>query len=250
MPRKPRQLSCTNTYHVVIRGLDRQIMFENDRDYRKYLDILFYYKQECGFLLYAYCLMTNHIHLILKIETVPLETIFRKINTHYSVWFNMKYQRTGPLQQGRYYSEPIQDETYLLTAIRYVHRNPVNAGMESEVGTDYPWSSIWEYINQESTLTDVDKTYELFSAEYFVEYCRYHTDETCLDIDTIKKRIPDDVAKEIIFDVTNCQTSTEFQNLSLADRDTAIRKCRKQGISIRQLNRLTGIPKGVIERIK
>ena len=90
MSRKPRELSPTNIYHVVIRGADRQILFEEKTDYQKYLHILEYYKSECNFELYAYCLMSNHIHLIIHINDIPLSSVFRRINTSYAVWFNMK----------------------------------------------------------------------------------------------------------------------------------------------------------------
>ncbi len=115
MPRKPRAISESNIYHVVIRGADRQQMFEEKNDYDKYLDILSYYKKECQFEIYAYCLMSNHVHLLIHTSNTPLATVFRRINTRYAVWFNMKYDRTGFLQQGRYYSEPVNDERYLLT---------------------------------------------------------------------------------------------------------------------------------------
>ena len=106
MPRKARLKSTSNVYHVVIRGANRQQMFEDRKDYLKYLDILEYYKRECNYSIYAYCLMSNHVHLLIYTPVTPLEMIFRRINTRYAVWFNMKYDRTGYLQQGRYYSEP------------------------------------------------------------------------------------------------------------------------------------------------
>lgn len=127
--------------------------------------------------------MSNHVHLILRTDTTPLDTVFRKINTHYSLWFNMKYQRTGPLQQGRFYSEPIEDAAYLLTAIRYVHRNPAKSGLEGEVGASYPWSSMHEYIKRDAFLTDIDKTYELISPDDFLEFCRYNPEENAENVD-------------------------------------------------------------------
>ena len=73
MPRKPRAISESNIYHVVIRGADRQQMFEEKNDYVKYLDILSYYKKECQFEIYAYCLMSNHVHLLIHTSNTPLD---------------------------------------------------------------------------------------------------------------------------------------------------------------------------------
>ena len=90
MPRNSRRKSGTLTYHVVIKGADRQLLFEEAKDYEKYLEIIDYYKQECQFELFAYCLMSNHVHLLIRHSPeFPLETIFRRINTAYAVWFNM-----------------------------------------------------------------------------------------------------------------------------------------------------------------
>lgn len=248
MPRKARKLSNTKIYHVVIRGMDHQTLFEETKDYIKYLDLLAFYKEECKFDLYAYCLMSNHVHLILRTNDTPLDTIFRKINTHYAGWFNMKYHRCGHLQQDRFYSEPINDNLYFLTAIRYVHRNPFKAGIETSPGASYKWSSIYAYLNNDSNLVDIDYVYKLISPHNFLNYNNVNTDDTCLDIDQTPKRLPDDVAKDILFLISNCKTSTEFKELSLSDRNKYLKSAINKGISIRQLNRLTGISIGIIQR--
>lgn len=156
MPRNSRQRSSTRTYHVVIKGADRQLLFEEPRDFKKYLEIVEYYKQECQFELFAYCLMSNHIHLLIRhAPECPLETIFRRMNTTYAVWFNMKYNRTGVVQNGRYFSEPVETKRYLLTVVKYIHFNPTKAGMEKAPGSSYPWSSFYDYQNQSGELTDI-----------------------------------------------------------------------------------------------
>lgn len=249
MPRKPRKKSSTGVYHIVIRGLDRQIMFECEKDYLKYLDILSYYQIECNFELYAYCIMSNHIHLAIKIKDTNLETIFKKINTHYAVWFNMKYQRTGHLQQDRFYSEPIEDIEYLHNVIRYIHRNPINAGLENAPGETYKWSSIHEYLNCSSQITNIHFLLSFISHNAFINFTNLDSDDICLDIDNIQKRIPDDVAKEILHEITGGANSTDFQNLKLNERNNSIKLAYNKGLSIRQINRLTGISRGIIERI-
>lgn len=131
MPRHSRTKSGTRIYHVVIKGADRQLLFEETKDYMKYLEILEYYKQECNFEIFAYCLMSNHIHLLIRHSIdCSLQTIFRRLNTTYAIWFNMKYNRTGFVQNDRFFSEPVEDEKYLLTVVKYIHFNPTKAGLE------------------------------------------------------------------------------------------------------------------------
>ena len=130
VPRGARKKSATNVYHIIVRGANHQMIFEEEADYKKYLNILLYYKEELHFTIYAYCLMNNHIHLLIHSPDTSLETIFRRINTTYSMWFNMKYDRVGFLQQGRYFSEPVEDMQYLNTVARYIHQNPFKAGLE------------------------------------------------------------------------------------------------------------------------
>ena len=251
MPRNSRKKSCTQTYHVVVKGADRQLLFEESRDYKKYLEIIEYYKQQCHFELYAYCLMSNHIHLLIRHSPdFSLATIFRRINTAYAMWFNMKYNRTGFVQNGRYFSEPVETERYLLTVVKYIHFNPTKAGMEKAPGDSYPWSSFYDYQNQNNDLTDISLLLNISGGlEQFLELHTVESNDKCLDIDQFRTRLPDDVAKSIIYDICNCNSATEFQKLSLVARDKNILLIHKKGVSIRQINRLTGTPRGIVERI-
>lgn len=248
LARKSRIKSASSIYHIVVRGLDRQVMFESDKDYIKYLDILELHKEECNFELFAYCLMSNHVHLLIRISNIPLSTIFKKINTQYAIWFNMKYQRTGHLQQERYYSEPVETEQYFLTVLRYIHRNPLKAGLEHKVGESYKWSSIYEYIHNDIRLINTNYALNLISIKNFLQYMNEGNSDDCMDIESMNKRLPDDVARTIIYEISGCKNATEFQNLSLVDRNKFINIIYKKRVSLRQINRLTGTSKGIIQR--
>jgi len=250
MPRNPRKHSSIGIYHVVIKGVNSQLLFEESNDYRKYLEILRFHKENCGFDLFAYCLMSNHIHLLIRVNDVPLESIFRKINTAYATWFNMKYSRSGPLQDGRYYSEPIESLDYFLSVLRYIHRNPIKSNLEKTVGYKYPWTSFQSYIQQKNPLVDIELVLSKFnSTKDFIEYHSSDSDIIFLDINNIKRRIPDDVAINMIKQLCKVKNPTDISNFSLTDRRNTIFNLTENGISIRQINRLTGIPRGVIERI-
>lgn len=249
MARLPRPKSASNIYHVVIRGADRQNYFEESKDYTKYLDLLAYYKEKCNFKIYAYCLMSNHVHLLIYTPDTPLEDIFRRLNTHYATWFNMKYDRTGFLQQGRYYCEPVEDYNYLINVIWYIHNNPVKAGLEPTPGSNYHWSSVRDYVSDEPSITDTFDILNYYGGKNnFLSCLNMISSAKCIDVDNVRRRIPDDVARSIIQEETGCSTANSFQKLDMLKKEKYLIQLHEKGISIRQLNRLTGISKGVIER--
>ena len=250
MPRKKRELSITGIYHVVIKGTNSQLLFEERKDYLKYLDILEYQKSKCDFEIYAYCLMSNHVHLLIQTASTPLASIFEKINTTYSCWFNMKYQRSGPLLDGRYYSEPVNDYDYFACVLRYIHCNPLKAGLENHPGENHEWNSYLSYIGETKDFTDTSFVLEQMGG--IINFEKFHKEcatDDCLDIHKIRKRIPDDVAMSIIIETCNVKTTTAVAELHTIDRNKYIRLCKEKGVSARQLNRLTGIPRGIVDRI-
>lgn len=250
MPRKPRQRSELSIYHVVVKGVNNQLLFEESNDYLKYIQILELQKEKCKFDLFAYCLMSNHIHLLIRSNEIPLDSIFRKINTAYANWFNMKYSRSGPLQDGRYYSEPVDTPKYFLSALRYIHKNPVKASLEKSVGSKYPWNSYHAYAKQQSTLINIEFVMSYFtSLDEFIKFHSTDSDYVFIDINNIKRRIPDDVAIEKIKQSCGVNHPSDVSNFSLLDRRNAIFLLHESGISARQINRLTGIPRGVVDRI-
>lgn len=141
MPRRPRIDLPGNPQHVLQRGVDRQPVFFSDDDCSFYLDWLGTYSQKRGVSLHAYCLMTNHVHLVLTAPTAAeLGGLMQDMGRRYVQYVNRTYKRSGGLWQGRYKSSCIQTERYLLTCQRYVELNPVRAEMVKAPG-DYRWSS-------------------------------------------------------------------------------------------------------------
>ena len=122
MPRTRRLKSETGIYHVILRGINKQTIFEDDEDSEMFLKTLKQYKSQSQFKLLAYCLMGNHVHLLLKIEKDELGQIFRRIGASYVYWYNHKYNRTGHLFQDRYKSEVVETDAYLFAVLRYIHQ--------------------------------------------------------------------------------------------------------------------------------
>ena len=245
MPRKARVKSDLCIEHVILRGVNQQIIFEDENDYVQFISILKFYKKACRFKLYAYCLMNNHIHLLLEHTTVELEIIMKKIEVKFVKWYNQKYQRIGNLFQDRYKSEPVNDMRYFQTVFRYIHQNPLHAGMEKELGR-YPWSSYRSYANSDNSFIDIEKILSLFSnhAEC-MDYLQTTSEEKCMEHNSTI-RLSDIEALQIIQKKTPCKSPADFQRLDLITRNHYLSQLYHTGISIRQLSRLTGISRTAI----
>jgi REP element-mobilizing transposase RayT len=149
-------------YHVIARGNERRAVFREDRDWELYLERLAHYQKRFGFRVYAYCLMTNHIHLAVETAKVPLSRIMLGLQGSYTQAFNRRHGRVGHLFQGRYKSLVVQKDRYLLALVRYIHENPVVAGIVREPA-DYRWSSDrWYRKRGGPAWLDVDSVLGMF----------------------------------------------------------------------------------------
>ena len=230
----------------MLRGINRQNIFEDEEDKEKFLQTLSHYKAISEYKLFAYCLMSNHIHLLIKVEKENVDVILKRIAGSYVYWYNWKYKRSGHLFQDRFKSEPVDDDSYFLTVLRYIHQNPVKSGLCKEV-FDYQYSSYCEYL-KESELVDTDFCLGIINREQFMQFNNEYSDEMCLDLEENGFRLTDEEDKNIIQKISKCKNATEFQNLDLAKRDKCLKLCREKGISIRQLSRLTGISFNIVRK--
>ena len=148
IPRQRRIWYPGAIYHVVTRGNRKEDIFKQTEDYNFYMKLLQINNEKYPFKLYTYCLMKNHIHLQIATIDDELWKIMRGINWMYSMFFNQKYKLTGHLFQGRYYAELIDTESYLLQSSKYIHLNPVKAGIVKKP-IQYPWSSYGVFMGVE-----------------------------------------------------------------------------------------------------
>ena len=154
MARRPRKKSRTGIYHIILRGINRQTIFEDDEDKYKLLETLTRYKNISKFNLYGYCLMDNQLHLLMKETEEAIGKTIQRISASYVRWYNYKYERIGHLFQGRFKSENVETPNYFRTVLRYIHQNPVKARLEQNV-LDCKWTSIHDYIHQPSLVAIV-----------------------------------------------------------------------------------------------
>lgn len=165
MARQARRLAVSGIYHVMVRGIGRQALFHSVADNLAFLSAVTFALQRTQVQLINYCLMSNHVHLMLKLRqedrtsTAALSQCLKIIETRYAAYYNNTYEREGPLFTGRFASEPIDDEHYLLAAWCYVLRNPAKAGI-AETDT-YTWSSYSDYFGSGHPYPAVDTSYML-----------------------------------------------------------------------------------------
>ena len=164
MARLPRIEFPGAFYHVIVRGNQRQDIFLDEQDRREFLERVKRYKKELGFVLYAYVLMSNHLHLLIETPEIPISKIMQRINLTYTQFFNKKYSTVGHIFQGRYKSFLCDREEYLLSLVRYLHLNPVRAKLV-EHPQEYKWSSHRDYLSGGMELVDAPRVLRMFSKE-------------------------------------------------------------------------------------
>ncbi len=255
VPRASRIKSESGIYHIIMRGINRQTLFLDDEDCTKFIQTLQRYKEICGYKLYAYCLMGNHLHLLLQEKNEPLETFMRRICGSYVFWYNKKYDRIGYLFQDRFRSEPVEDDTYFVVVLRYIFQNPLKAGIADKI-SNYKWTNYKDYT-EVNKMTDKDFVLNMFNEmdkgkalKSFVEYTNQENADECMDMPE-KWQLTDNEALKIIKLLCNVEHGIDLQNLDIYKRNEYLRILKnKYNLSIRQIERLTGINRGIIQNIR
>lgn len=249
MARSARVHSYSNVYHVMLRGVNRQQIFEEKSDYIQFIKILYELIPISQYKLYAFCLMGNHIHLLIKVEDEPLDLIMKRLENRFVHWYNKKYNRTGHLFENRYKSEPVEDEKYLIIVLRYILQNPVKAGMCNDI-FEYPWSSVKYIISSKESMVSVSDFRLLFNSNNdFIQFLKASNDDQCLDYEFKYENITDEEAISIIKEKTGCSSISEFKNYDKVIRNKYIKELSPY-MTIRQLAQLSGLSKSQIHRIK
>jgi len=247
MAREKRKRSDTGIYHIMLRGIDGQKIFIDDEDKEKFMQALMKAKEKGQFLLLGYCLMDNHVHLLIK-ENEEIGKSIKRITVSYVQWYNNKYGREGHLFQNRYKSEVVENEAYLLTVIRYIHQNPIKAKMVDK-NEEYSWSSYNEYIdgyNGKCVKVDIDIIRNYFKdKESYEKYMNEVNNDKCLEY-LGKIKYSD---KQLKAELKKKYPIEEIEQMTKDKRNKLIYNIRKDtGVSIRKLSRVLGVGRGIVEK--
>ena len=251
MSRSIREESKLGCYHVMQRGAGKQILFEDEEDYTRYYHKLVYCRKELDFELLAFCLMNNHVHLLVKTDDIEiLVTLMRRLGTSYGKYYNGKYSHVGSVFQDRFRSEPINGEGRLLRCVRYIHNNPSKAGFCAR--EKYRWSSYVDYTDGIG-ITDTEYVIgELGGIDQFVQFSGTldeNMDEQYMDCETDAVTIEDGI--EIVRKYFGNQIENAFivKRLRKEERDSIIREMKAAGLRNKQIELITGVSQEIVRRV-
>lgn len=256
MPRTARKKSSTKVYHVILRGNAKQDIFLEKQDYNKFMKEIYNTKEKYQYELYAYCFMTNHVHLIIYDKNDKLSKILQSLTVSYSAYWNKKYERVGHLFQDRFLSKNVENEGYLKTVCRYIHQNPYKGGIaEME---EYPWSSYQEYL-KESKIIEINQLLRLFGenkAEAMHNFVEFHKlnkkqDDMAEFMEyEMVERLNDEQARRYIEEVLELENIQEIMQYNIQKRNEYLKKLKNiKGISKAQIARLIGTSEKIVERV-
>lgn len=152
MPHISRNQSNSKIQHVIVQGINREYIFGDSKNINMYKDLIYRKLYNSNLTILAYCIMSNHAHLLIHREKMEdLSKFMQKINTAYAMYYNKTQERVGFVFRNRYYSQEILNQAQLYTCLRYIHNNPVKAKICKEM-KDYPYSSYNEFFNKDRKL--------------------------------------------------------------------------------------------------
>ena len=259
MPRKGRETSGTGIYHVMLRGINRQDIFEVDEDYRAFIRMLSAVQERmeddlmtrvttCH--IYAYCLMPNHVHLLLCEKQWKLGAVIKSIASSYVFYYNKKYGRIGHLFQDRFKSEPCNNPEYFFTLFRYIHQNPVKAGLV-KLAEDYQYSS-WpnDYLGLGSKRVCFSRAaVNRFGMEELTAWVDVPLPEDvgCIDMNE-RKVMADETVRELLLKKSGSRNIADFQLLNRQCQKDFVRAVMIElGVGPRQMSRVSGLAYNIIQ---
>ncbi len=256
MSRKPRVKSETGIYHVIVRGIGQQDIFHEEDDFQKYLETVKKLSLESGVSVLGYCLMTNHVHLLLREDNGDISVFMKRLGISYAYWYNRKYERIGHVFQDRFKSECIEDDAYLLTVIRYIHQNPIKASITGKP-EEYKWSSCAAYYGADRNIPKFPDTTLILgllhnkkgkAVEELRKFSEEGNEDRCLDYDTTK-RVSESVAYEITKETMMGKPVTSLHTMDQDARNIILSHLRNEGLSLRQICRITGLPFHIVRKV-
>lgn len=248
MPRRPRQLADSGIYHVMLRGVNRDVLFLEFGDYERFLSTLGRVRTDSGCAVLAYCLMPNHVHLVVRTGAEPIGTVIKRLGVSYSGWFNRKYGRVGHLFQDRFKSQAVEDDSYFVTLIRYVWNNPVEAGLV-ERPEQFRWSSR-HLVGHGSSIINESELRRLLppgAFEELVDGSRTVAQGTFL-VNERPARYTDEQVTALLGHICGVRTPANFAELAPSTKVRVIQELRMRSVAYAQIARAVGMSISSVRR--
>jgi REP element-mobilizing transposase RayT len=255
MSRVARVESPTGYYHILVRGNNRSYIFKNQRHKVAFMEMIEEQEKDTGMELAAWCIMDNHVHLVIKAELDQLSLAMKRINIKFAMMYNQDQNMVGHVFQDRFKSHVIDSDEYLLQVIRYVHNNPVSAKIEKNPG-DYKWSSYREYFTKAGVgkRNQFKFVMELFnnSMDSFKEFHNIEDNSEYLEIKEDLERMRGEKAQAII---SECFSRHDISEKIQIEGNNWIKDeligdlIRKSGLSYRAISRLLELPYSSVREV-
>ena len=244
MPRIARTISPSGYYHIMLRRAGRQILFEDNADRQLFINTVeSVFAEECVDVI-AWCLMDNHVHLVVSDAMGNLSHAMQRVTLRYAQHLNRRTGYIGHVFQDRFLSKPLDSDAYLLEAVRYTHNNPAAAHICA--ARDYPWSSYAEYAFGRPGLTNTDIILDMVGSPE--EFERFIAERPGIEAADIMSFAGDSDALIKRAELILGQDVAKVGELPKKERDEKIRALGGSGFSIRQIERLTGIGRNTVAR--
>lgn len=254
MPRMARERSVSGIYHAMVRGINGETVFRDDDDRLNFLFVLYKVKQQGDFSLLGYCLMDNHVHLLLREGAVEgIGQTMQRIGTSFAHRYNTKYLRYGHLFQDRFRSVPIEQPGSVLAALRYVHQNPVKARLCQTCG-DYRWSSQAAYEGREPppAVTDTDLAVDIAGGKgrllaFLSEAVQTEEIDSRFSLESPVSELE---VSQAWLALLRDLGAANWVDLPRERRAHCLQQLRQRtGASVTQIARVTGMPKSTVSRL-
>lgn len=250
MANKYRVFSEANIYHITLRGVAKQIIFEDDDDRRFFGKRMRQYLGDNDAELYAWCFMSNHVHLLVHAELPVITKAMRSLLVSYAMYFNARHERTGHLFQNRFDSVPVDTDAQLMAVVRYIHRNPSKIpGQQAEY---YEWSSYREYLGR-PFISSTNFVMQIFnSREAFIEFHESWEPEQEVEKErsSAHKTLSDEEAIVFAKNLLGIDSITTIASLERTSRNCQLAQLKENGLTVSQISRITGIGRNIVQRAK
>lgn len=257
MPRTIRRFGIKRINHIVIRGVNKQDIFLDNQDKSKFIKEILNTKEKYHYELYAFVIMPNHVHMLIYDKEFNLSVIMNSLQTRYVSYFNKKYERVGHLFQDRYFNKMIEDDNYLKSTIRYIHKNPEKAFLAKQ--ENYEWSSYKQYMNNDNSIVNIDTFLKILdenkeiALKKFKEYHKQNEENKLSDgIEyELQTKLTDEQLIEALkekLEINNIQNIQQYSNKKIIELLKEI--VNIPYISINQLSRVTGINRKLLGKAK
>lgn len=252
MPRQARKQSTTDYYHVMIRGINKEFIFNDDKYKEKFIELMKLEEQAGLIKIGAWCIMDNHAHMLFKASLIDMSKAIKIICLKYAAYYNKASNRTGPVFGDRYRSENVENDIYMLQVVRYIHNNPIKANIVHNIA-DYHWSSYKYYIKQSDIVLKEQKDFILSfynnKINNFIDYHKKIDNNEYIEIKEDQEKYRLEVGQKFVKEFIKNKGIIDFKELTLnPDWIDEIVKILIQNcnLTLRQIAKITGISVSII----